>query len=78
MQPQAGLNYLELVTHGGPVVTGVLLILIGSSVASWAIIFRKHLHLSRARAQSLQFLETFWRSKRLDTIYSAADETPIS
>jgi biopolymer transport protein TolQ len=78
MQPQAGLNYLELVTHGGPVVTGVLLILIGSSVASWAIIFRKHLHLSRARGQSLQFLETFWRSKRLDTIYSAADETPIS
>jgi biopolymer transport protein TolQ len=60
------------------VVTGVLLILIGSSVASWAIIFRKHLHLSRARGQSLQFLETFWRSKRLDTIYSAADETPIS
>ncbi len=78
MQPQAGLNYLELVTHGGPVVTGVLLILIGSSVASWAIIFRKHVHLSRARGQSLQFLETFWRSKRLDTIYSAADETPIS
>ncbi|HXN81017.1 MAG TPA: MotA/TolQ/ExbB proton channel family protein, partial [Myxococcales bacterium] len=41
-------------------------------------IFRKHLHLSRARSQSLQFLDTFWRSKRLDTIYSAADETPIS
>jgi biopolymer transport protein TolQ len=78
MQPEAGLNYLELVTHGGPVVTGVLLILIFASLASWAMIFRKQVHLSRARRQSLQFLETFWRSKRLDAIYAAAETMPIS
>ncbi|GAC1545908.1 MAG: protein TolQ [Myxococcales bacterium] len=78
MQPEAGLNYLELVTHGGPVVTAVLLILIFASVASWAIILRKQVHLSRARRQSLKFLETFWRSKRLDAIYAAAETMPIS
>jgi len=72
------LNYLELVTHGGPIVTGVLVILVLSSLASWTIIFRKALHLRRAQGESVQFLETFWRSKRLDSIYAAAEEMPIS
>jgi biopolymer transport protein TolQ len=72
------LNYLEMVTHGGPIVTGVLLILVLSSVASWTIIFRKVLHLRRAQQESLRFLETFWRSKRLDTIYAATEELPVS
>ena len=72
------LNYVEMVTHGGPIVTAVLLILILSSVASWTIIFRKLLHLRKAQQESVRFLETFWRSKRLDTIYTATEEMPIS
>jgi biopolymer transport protein TolQ len=68
------LNYLEMVTHGGPIVTGVLLILVLSSIASWTIIFRKVLHLRRAQGESVKFLETFWRSKRLDSIYAASEE----
>jgi len=72
------LNYLEMVTHGGPIVSGVLLILVLSSVASWTIIFRKLLHLRKAQQESVRFLETFWRSKRLDTIYAATEEMPIS
>ena len=72
------LNYLELVTHGGVVVTGVLVILVLSSLASWTIIIRKVLHLRRAQRESVQFLETFWRSKRLDAIYTASDELPAS
>src|SRR5919202_1287081 len=73
-----GLNYLDMVTHGGPIVTGVLVILVLSSLASWTIIFRKLLHLRRAQAESVQFLETFWRSKRLDSIYSSSEQTPVS
>ncbi|HZX95050.1 MAG TPA: protein TolQ [Myxococcales bacterium] len=72
------LNYLEMVTHGGPVVTGVLLILVLSSLASWTIIFRKLLHLRRAQAESVRFLETFWRSKRLDSIFGEAEQMPVS
>jgi biopolymer transport protein TolQ len=72
------LDYFELITHGGPVVTGVLVLLAGSSIASWTVIFRKIVHLRRARMQSVQFLETFWRSKRLDTIYAATDAMPLS
>jgi biopolymer transport protein TolQ len=63
------LNYVEMVTHGGPVVTGVLVILILSSLASWTIIFRKLLHLRRAQAESLKFL---------DSIYTATEQMPVS
>ncbi len=77
-QTDAGLNYLEIVRHGGPVVSFVLGLLVVSSIASWAIILKKWSHLRRARDQSVKFLETFWRSKRLDAIYSASDELPLS
>ncbi len=72
------LDYMEIVTHSGPVVMGVLLVLILASVVSWAIIVKKWLHLRRAQGQSLRFLETFWQSKRLDAIYQAAEALSAS
>jgi biopolymer transport protein TolQ len=75
------LDYLEIVTHAGPVVMGVLLLLILASVMSWAIILKKWLHLRRAQVESVRFLETFWQSRRLDAIYQAAESlsaSPIS
>jgi biopolymer transport protein TolQ len=74
----SSLNYVEMVTHGGPVVTAVLIILVLSSLASWTIIFRKVLHLRRAQRESVAFLDHFWRSKRLDSIYVASEEMPLS
>jgi biopolymer transport protein TolQ len=74
----SSLNYVEMVSHGGPVVTAVLIILVLSSLASWTIIFRKVLHLRRAQRESVAFLDTFWRSKRLDSIYAASEEMPLS
>lgn len=76
--PGAGIDYWEVVTGGGPVVIGVLLLLLFSSVASWAIIVRKYLHLRVAERQSAQFLETFWKAKRLDAIYEQAEKLPMS
>jgi biopolymer transport protein TolQ len=75
------IDYLEIVQHAGPVVLGVLLLLVAASVVSWAIIVRKVLHLRRAQDESVRFLETFWQSKRLDAIYQAAERlsaSPIS
>jgi len=72
------LSYLEMVAHSGLVVTSVLVILVLSSLASWTIIFRKVLHLRRAQRESVAFLDTFWRSKRLDSIYAATEEMPLS
>jgi biopolymer transport protein TolQ len=73
-----GLNYWEVVTQGGPITVSVLLLLVVASVASWAIIVRKYMHLRTAAGQSVQFLETFWKSKRLDAIYQAAEGLPLS
>jgi len=73
-----GIDYWAVATGGGPVVVGVLLILLASSVWSWTIIVRKYLHLRRAEQQSVVFLEAFWKSKRLDTIYESADKLPVS
>ena len=72
------LNYVEVITHGGLIVTSVLVLLILTSMASWTIIFRKWLHLRKAKQESVAFLETFWRSKRLDAIYAAAEGMPVS
>jgi len=77
----AGIDYVRIVLHSGPIGMGVLLLLVGASVASWAIIALKFLHLRQAQQQSLKFLDTFWQSKRLDEIYEASgtlSASPIS
>lgn len=73
-----GIDYWQVMTGGGPVVVGVLLLLVASSVASWAIIVRKYLHLRSAGSQSVAFLEAFWKTKRLDQLYEEASKLPLS
>lgn len=72
------MDYLEIVLHSGPVVGGVLALLVAASVVSWAIIIKKFLALRKAQAESAAFLETFWQSKRLDAIYQAAENLSAS
>jgi biopolymer transport protein TolQ len=74
----ASLNYTEIIRHSGPVGIFVLLLLLLSSVASWAIIGLKYFHLRQAQQQSIQFLDIFWQSKRLDAIYQAAEKLSVS
>lgn len=76
--PPEGIDYLEIVTHSGPIVTGVLLLLLAASVFSWAIILKKWLQIRRAQRESVRFLEIFWQSKRLDAIYQAAENLSAS
>ncbi len=73
-----GINYWHVVTGGGPVEVSVLALLFAASIASWAIIVRKWLHLKAAERQSASFLETFWNARRLDAIYSEAEALPLS
>ena len=76
-----GLDYLEIAKNSGPIGIGVLLLLLGASAVSWAIIVKKWLQIRRAQDESVKFLETFWQSKRLDAIYQAAESlsaSPIS
>ena len=64
-------DILKFATHSGPVVTAVLVLLIFFSVASWAIIGYKLTQIRRAQHNAMKFLETFWESKRLDSIYES-------
>jgi biopolymer transport protein TolQ len=76
-----GLDYLEIARNSGPIGIAVLLLLLGASAVCWAIIAKKWLQVRRAQDQSVKFLEAFWQSKRLDTIYQAAETlgaSPIS
>jgi biopolymer transport protein TolQ len=60
------------------IVMGVLALF---SMASWAVIGFKWRVLRRAYAQSEDFLDTFWHSKRLDSIFDQSERlahSPIS
>lgn len=59
---------LELVVHAGLVVKGVLLLLLSFSVLSWGIIFSKFKLVRRAKRESDDFLEYFWKNKELSSV----------
>lgn len=77
----AAMNYLEVVQKGSALELGVLVLLVIVSLVSWALIGLKQMQLSRARAQSVSFLDTFWKGSRLDAIYQSAkglEGSPLS
>jgi biopolymer transport protein TolQ len=77
----AAMNYLEILRNSSLIELGVLGVLAGVSVVSWALIALKSLQLSRARAQSVTFLDTFWKASRLEAIYQVArglEGSPLS
>ena len=67
-------NILEIITSSGPVVRGVLYLLILFSIISWAIIFYKFRQLRRARRESERFTVVFWETKNLSSIHTVSLE----
>ena len=57
-----------------PIVELVMLLLVGMSVVSWAIMIQKFFRLSSASRQSAAFLDVFWKSKRLDSVYEQSGQ----
>lgn len=77
----AALDYVEVVKSASPIELFVLALLLGASAFSWALIALKSRQLSRARSQSLAFLDAFWKGTRLEAIYQTArslDGSPLS
>jgi biopolymer transport protein TolQ len=75
------MNYLEILRGASFIELAVLGLLMAVSVASWGLIVMKATQLSRARAQSLTFLDTFWKATRLENIYQTArslEGSPLS
>jgi biopolymer transport protein TolQ len=67
-------SLVDMVTGAGPVVQGVLYLLILFSVMAWAIIFYKLRQIRVARRQSGRFIEIFWDTKNLTSIHTASQE----
>jgi len=69
-------SLVTMVLEAELIIQLVLLILIVMSVACWAIIVNKRRVLQRATMESEQFLEIFWRAKRLDEVFEQVEEFP--
>jgi len=64
------MSILNLVLEAGPVVQGVMAILVIASVISWALILGKSLQLRRAKREADDFEEDFWGSSDISGTYS--------
>jgi biopolymer transport protein TolQ len=67
-------SMIALVTEADIIVQMVLLILLGMSVSCWIIIINKLKALRQAERSSAQFLERFWKSRRIDQVYDQVDK----
>src|SRR5262245_49808070 len=74
----AAINYLDVIRNGSFVELFVLGLLALVSITSWGTIALKAGQLSRARSQSLSFLDTFWKASRLEAIYEVAQRLEAS
>jgi biopolymer transport protein TolQ len=63
------LSLLKLVSDASLVVQLVLLLLLGASIASWAVILGKRAVLSRARSEAERFEASFWSGGDLGSLY---------
>ena len=57
------------------IVKSVIIILVASSVYSWAIIFDKFMMFRRINKDSQEFEDRFWKSKSAETFYNSLPET---
>lgn len=67
-------DLFAMATGSGPVVQGVLYLLVFFSVASWGVILYKARQIHTARRASDRFIESFWETKNLTTIHAASQE----
>jgi biopolymer transport protein TolQ len=62
---------VELVLNSGPVAKFVLIVLLGMSVVSWALIVEKWWHLRRVRRQTEAFVKVFREGRRPSVVQAA-------
>jgi biopolymer transport protein TolQ len=73
-----GSDILQMIIHAGPVVKGVLFLLLLFSVISWAIIFMKWRLFRRAREENGYFLEMFWDNPAFHRLYNDSNDLSAS
>jgi biopolymer transport protein TolQ len=68
------MSILELVRQASIMVQIVLALLLLASIASWAVIFRKHSELSGSREAADKFEESFWSGGDLTAMFRTIEQ----
>jgi len=68
------LSIVTLLLNASWVVQGVVLLLLGVSIASWTAIFRKIISLKRVQKLNEEFNREFWSGTSLNELYAAATQ----
>jgi biopolymer transport protein TolQ len=74
----ASINYVDVLKSASGIELSVLVVLAVASAYSWALIAMKATQLRKARGESVTFLDTFWKSSRLDAIYTTSQKLEAS
>jgi biopolymer transport protein TolQ len=72
MNPTQDLSILTLILNASLLVQAVMVLLLGLSVASWTIIFRKGSTLGAAQRETERFERDFWAGGDLQSLLEAA------
>jgi biopolymer transport protein TolQ len=72
------LDIVSLIASASSVAKAVLVLLALMSVVSWFVIGTKWLYLARAYRRSVNFVELFWRTQRLDDVWKTTEHDPPS
>jgi len=66
------LSIVNLILHASWIVQGVVALLVGVSIASWAAIFRKISSLKRVQKLNEEFDREFWSGTSLNDLFASA------
>jgi biopolymer transport protein TolQ len=69
---------LDSIMNAGPMVQALLVLMIGLSVVSWAIIFIKYRQYATFREANDLFSEKFWKATSLESVYEKVGDFPDS
>src|SRR6202522_477596 len=67
------LSIWAMVLDASPIVQAVMALLMGASIASWAVIFGKSHVISKSRRQANQFETAFWSGGDLASLYRSIE-----
>jgi biopolymer transport protein TolQ len=76
--PGLGTGVIGLFSETGLVGKGIVIILMGFSVVSWAMILLKYQFLRKAEKESHTFLREFRRTKNIDALFKQAETRKFS
>ena len=68
----------EAIFNASPMVQFLLLIMIGLSVISWAIIYAKYRQFDVLKKANARFSNRFWKATSLETVFDRINEDPDS